>query len=106
MARPEPRSWNDGSRLATVHCLIDFHTLSIDGSQYSTFDKIYVAGHYYSDKSPLPALPMAAMYQAWIWVSCATAADWPKAFCLLMTWAFSPAVRGGRVGLSTPSESP
>ena len=77
-------SWNDGSRLATVECLVDRHTFAIDESvfvavppvddpvrrspyaaydpdltrllQGGTGDKIFVEGHYYSDKSPVPAL--------------------------------------------------
>ena len=31
-ARPYAGSWNDGSRLATVECLVDYHTLAIDRS--------------------------------------------------------------------------
>src|SRR5712691_11790158 len=75
--RPYAGSWNDGSRLATVECLVDYHTLAIDdsifvrvppqgeavaGSPYSvdepallehgTLDKLFVQGHFYSDKSP------------------------------------------------------
>lgn len=90
-ARDEAISWNDRSRLATVECLVDHHTMAIDDSQFvnQTFDKICVGGHFYSDKSPLPALPMAALYQAWEWASGTTACEWPEAFCRIMTWAFS-----------------
>ena len=31
-ARPYAGSWNDGSRLATVESLVDYHTLAIDRS--------------------------------------------------------------------------
>ena len=90
-ARNEALSWNDRSRLANVECLVDHHTLAIDDSQFldDTFDKIWVDGHFYTDKSPLPTLPMAALYQAWKWASGTTARQWPEAFCLVMTWAFS-----------------
>src|SRR5260370_10584419 len=33
-ARPAAASYNDGSRLAAVECLVDHHTLSIDDSVY------------------------------------------------------------------------
>ena len=31
-ARPYAGGWNDGSRLATVECLVDYHTMAIDRS--------------------------------------------------------------------------
>src|ERR1700722_334784 len=76
-------SWNDGSRLATVECLVDQHTWAIDHSlfvevppaspgrvlpysadqtlllQQGTLDKLCINGHFYSDKSPVPALLLA-----------------------------------------------
>src|SRR5437899_11778232 len=80
--------WNDGSRLATVECLVDYHTLAIDRSifvqvpprdgsatpspypddepdllSHGTGDKLLIQGHFYSDKSPVPALLMAGLYQ-------------------------------------------
>src|SRR6516162_4110412 len=86
-ARPYAGGWNDGSRLATVECLIDYRTLAIDRSifvqvpadlrptpystaepdllQHGTGDKLYIDGHFYSDKSPVPALLMAGVYQGW-----------------------------------------
>src|SRR5437763_15183774 len=87
-ARPYAGSWNDGSRLATVEALVDQHTLAIDDSIFvqvpsekegtgsspyprddallnarGTADKLFIRGHYYSDKSPVPALLMAGVYQ-------------------------------------------
>jgi hypothetical protein len=105
---------NDGSRLATIECLVDQHTLAIDHSifvevpppqgpstpapyppdqpslwQYGTRDKIYVNGHYYSHKSPVPALLMACLYQVWQWVTELTARQRPDLFCYTMTLASS-----------------
>jgi hypothetical protein len=62
-------SWNDASRLATVESLVDFHTWQIDQSVFQplTGDKLFIHGHYYSDKSPVPALAMAALYQVLQW---------------------------------------
>lgn len=107
-ARDYAGSWNDGSRLAMVEALIDYHTLAIDDStfvhvpeegknyggsekqllQRGTLDKIYVNGHYYSDKSPAPALPMAAFYQVWKWYSGTTAREKPWDFTRVMNKVF------------------
>src|SRR5206468_2570945 len=87
-ARPYAGSWNDGSRLASVEALVDYHTWAIDESIFvrvppraegaaaspypalepdllaeGTKDKLWIGGHFYSDKSPVPALLMAAIYQ-------------------------------------------
>lgn len=83
--------WNDSSRLATVECLVDEGTLAIDQSVYVTAaeanqpgpglppirtrDKLLIAGHYYSDKSPVPALLMAGPYQVWKWLTGQAARD-------------------------------
>jgi hypothetical protein len=107
-ARDYASSANDGSRLATVECLVDYHTLAIDRSifvqplsqtdpttpyppnqpslrEFGTRDKIYVKGHYYSHKSPVPALLMAGLYQSWQSVTGLAARQRPDLFCLVMT---------------------
>jgi hypothetical protein len=108
-ARSYAGSWNDGSRLATVECLVEYHTLAIDRSIFvqvppagggnppvyyskdspdllsaGTLDKLYIDGHYYSDKSPVPALLMAGVYQAIQWATGLTARDRPDQFCYWM----------------------
>jgi hypothetical protein len=108
-ARGYAGSWNDGSRLATVECLVDYHTLAIeqsifvavpadhapyDGSdpvilRYGTLDKLYIDGHFYSDKSPVPALLLAGVYQVLQWCTAWTARDHPWAFCYCLTLASS-----------------
>jgi hypothetical protein len=80
--RPYAGGWNDGSRLATVEALVDYDTFAIDESVFvdpsratreggmpfgrgvaaGTLDKLLIAGRFYSDKSPVPALPMALVY--------------------------------------------
>ncbi|MCI0684952.1 MAG: hypothetical protein L0Y71_22885 [Gemmataceae bacterium] len=110
-ARPHAGGWNDGSRLATVESLVDRHTLAIDDSMFvkvasvetspyesailrdprrppsmlGTFDKLWIDGHWYSDKSPVPALLMALLYQLLQWATGLTASLHPQAFCYLMT---------------------
>jgi hypothetical protein len=106
-ARDHAGSWNDGSRLATVESLVDRHTLAIDDSNFvrppadpadnpypvedaalfrnGTSDKLFIRGHFYSDKSPVPAVLMAAAYQAWHWCTGWRAADRPRLFCYWMT---------------------
>jgi hypothetical protein len=98
--------WNDGSRLATVECLVDYGTLAIDRSIFvvppraerqnpypptnhvlerGTLDKLRVNGHFYSDKSPAPALLMAGVYQVWKCLTGLTAREAPGRFCYWMT---------------------
>lgn len=101
--------WNDGSRLATVESLVDRHTLAIDDSIFvrppppdsmapnpypddkpqlqreGTKDKLLINGHYYSDKSPVPALTMAGIYRALQWATGIVARRQPERFCYWMT---------------------
>jgi hypothetical protein len=108
-ARPYAGSWNDGSRLATIESLIDQGTLAIDRSifvevpkpetdvalpypsnrpvllQYGTQDKLWINGHFYSDKSPVPAFMLAGFYKLWQELTGLTARGRPDAFCWWMT---------------------
>lgn len=109
-ARDHAGSWNDGSRLATVEALVDQHTLAIDDSifvrvpmraspeqplpypaddagllQTGTLDKLFISGQYYSDKSPVPALLMAGVYQLLQWGTGLTARSRPDQFCYWLT---------------------
>ncbi len=102
-------SWNDGSRLATVECLVDYHTWAIDRSIFvrvpepvvgrstpyprdnlpllytGTLDKLWINGHFYSDKSPVPALLLAGEYAVLKRLTGWTARDHPDHFCKAMT---------------------
>lgn len=102
-ARPWAGSWNDASRLATVESLVDRHTFAIDDSIFVrpqppgqpggdetraplvTQDKLFIAGRFYSDKPPVPALLMAGLYQAWRWSGGAPARQRTERFCYWMT---------------------
>jgi hypothetical protein len=108
-ARDYAGCWNDGSRLATVEALVDSHTLAIDRSVFvevpsgpdpvpyppsepglretGTLDKLWIDGHFYSDKSPVPALLLAALYQLLQWTTGLTARARPDVFCLVLTLA-------------------
>jgi hypothetical protein len=111
-ARDHAGAWNDGSRLATVECLVDHGTLAIDNSifvqvpegpeaaspyppddillrQRGTCDKLLIDGRFYSDKSPVPALLLAGIYRTWQWSTGLTARERPDLFCLVLTWASS-----------------
>lgn len=48
--------WNQNSRFDLVRAITNEHTLSIDPFQFSTGDKAFFDGHYYSDKAPGLAL--------------------------------------------------
>lgn len=60
---PKVASWSDASRMGTIQGLIDFHTFRIDRTAFvDTGDKVFVGGHYYSDKLTGPALFGAIFY--------------------------------------------
>jgi len=108
-ARSFAGSWNDGSRLATIESLVDDHTWVIDRSIFvdvptadgssdrspypredanlrlGTSDKVYINGHFYSDKPPVPALLLAGWYQILQWTTGLRARDDPGEFCYWMT---------------------
>jgi hypothetical protein len=58
-----PTTWNDESRMATIQALVESHTFVIDHTEFvSTGDKVFIDGHFYSDKPPLPAMLGAVVY--------------------------------------------
>lgn len=58
-----PATWNDESRMATIQALVESHTFIIDHTEFvSTGDKVFIDGHFYSDKPPLPAMLGAPVY--------------------------------------------
>ncbi|HMC65084.1 MAG TPA: hypothetical protein VKI65_09090 [Gemmataceae bacterium] len=108
--RPYAGSWNDGSRLAAVESLVDHRTFAIDQSifvqvpkptspeaptpypagdvgltEQGTRDKLFIDGHFYSDKTPVPSLLMAGIYQTWRSCGGATARQRPDLFCYVLT---------------------
>jgi len=105
-ARPFAGGWNDGSRLAMVESLVDHRTLAIDQSIFvkvpadparspypaddeilrrGTLDKLYVKGRFYTDKSPVPALLLALIYQMLQGIFGLIAGQSPGLFCYIMT---------------------
>jgi len=102
-AKPTAGGWQDASRLAMIEGLVDHYTWAIDDSifvkptpghdpypsqdpiyQIGTQDKLFIKGHFYSDK-PVFALLLAAIYQLWEWCGGPTAWQRPDLFCWLMT---------------------
>ncbi len=109
-ARPYAGSWNDGSRLAAVESLLDRGTLAIDDSifcrpprhlidsglapypagrtdllTFGTLDKLFIHGHYHSDKPAVVSILMAALYQPLMGVGLPSPAERPDIFCWMMT---------------------
>ena len=109
-AMPAAQSANDGGRLAAVESLVDRRTFAIDDSVFvavpapddpsgrrspydrdlnipvggGTVDKLFIDGHFYSDKSPVPTLLIAIFYQLLQWLTGIRAAFQPTAFCYAM----------------------
>ena len=104
-ARPYAGGWNDGSRLAAVESLAEHGSFIIDESIFvrvppdrspyppgnaslahdGTKDKLLISGHFYSDKSPVPTVAMAAVAHGLHWLGLPAAVDRPDMFCLVTT---------------------
>ena len=60
---PTTTSWNVDSRMATIQSLVEKHTFIIDESDFiKTGDKVFINGHFYSDKLPTPQIIGAIIY--------------------------------------------
>jgi hypothetical protein len=58
-----PMTWNDESRMATIQSLAESGSFIIDQTDFArTGDKVFIDGHFYSDKPPMPAVLGAAVY--------------------------------------------
>lgn len=101
-------SWNDGSRLAAVESLVERGTWTIDDSIFvqppkpgsglpspyvegdpnatrGTLDKLWIGGHYYSDKSPVPTVLLAGFYAVLRNLEFPRAEDNPTRFCWVLS---------------------
>jgi hypothetical protein len=53
---PSATSWNSASRMAMIQSIVERHSFVIDESDFiDTGDKVFIDGHFYSEKAPLPA---------------------------------------------------
>ena len=56
-------TWNDASRMATIQSLVEHHTVIIDDSEFiNTGDKVFINGHFYSDKPVITSVFGAIAY--------------------------------------------
>jgi hypothetical protein len=59
----DPQSMNDKSRMATVQSLVESGSFVIDRTPFVvTVDKVFINGHFYSDKPPMPSAVGALVY--------------------------------------------
>lgn len=104
-ARNYAGSWNDGSHLAAAESLVDRGTFIIDDSIFvqvpdahspyppsdaglargGTRDRVYINGHFYSDKPPVVSLLLAGLYKALQRGFGLHAAADPQRFCRWLT---------------------
>src|SRR6186997_3227035 len=57
-------TWSPVSRLNLTRAIVEQGTLSVDAFAESTGDRARRAGHWYSDKAPLPSLLAVPAYAA------------------------------------------
>lgn len=108
-AMPYAGGWNDGSRFAAAESLVDYRQWSIDRSVFvepstlppgasppyplasqpglrrGTLDRVWVGGHFYSDKTPVPNLLLAGEYAMLQAVTGVTARAAAPRFCYWLT---------------------
>ncbi|MBT4036154.1 MAG: hypothetical protein HOB84_05520 [Candidatus Marinimicrobia bacterium] len=60
---PRINGWNEASRMALTQSLVEHHSFIIDESIFvNGGDKVFINGHFYSDKPALPSLLAAIIY--------------------------------------------
>ncbi len=63
LTKVHTHSWQEESRMATVQTLVEQGTFIIDHTEFNrTGDKVFVDGHFYSDKTPLLSVAAAGAY--------------------------------------------
>jgi hypothetical protein len=63
LTKVHTHSWQEESRLATVQALVEQGTFIIDHTEFNrTGDKVFIDGHFYSDKTPLLSVAAAGVY--------------------------------------------
>ena len=63
LTKVHTHSWQEESRMATVQALVEQGTFAIDHTEFNrTGDKVFVNGHFYSDKTPLLSVAAAGVY--------------------------------------------
>ncbi len=63
LTKVDTHSWQEESRMATVQTLVEQGTFIIDHTEFNrTGDKVFIAGHFYSDKTPLLSVAAAGIY--------------------------------------------
>lgn len=61
--------WSEASRMGLTKALVEQGTLSIENTPFNTTgDKVFIDGHFYSDKLALPSLLAAVVYAPLHWV--------------------------------------
>lgn len=81
---PAVQGFNDSSRMATIQALVEDHTFAIDQSDFfEGFDKVYIDGHYYSDKPVFTALFGAVVYYPLYYLGITLGRGWNLAYYLI-----------------------
>src|SRR5512138_2390469 len=63
LTKVDTHSWQEESRMATVQTLAEQGTFIIDRTEFNrTGDKVFIDGHFYSDKTPLLSVSAAGLY--------------------------------------------
>ncbi len=82
---PRVTCWNDASRMATVQSLVEKQSFIIDSSVFvNTGDKVFIKGHFYSDKLTLPSMLGAVIYLPLHYTGLKLSYGWNLAYYLII----------------------
>jgi hypothetical protein len=63
LTKTDTHSWQEESRMATIQTIVEQNTFSIDHTDFNrTGDKVFVNGHFYSDKTPILSVAASGAY--------------------------------------------
>ena len=82
---PRINGWNEASRMALTQAVVEHHELTIDQSIFSTTgDKVFINGHFYSDKPSTPSMLAAIVYFPLYHLGAPLAFGWNLAYYLII----------------------
>jgi hypothetical protein len=63
LTKTDTHSWQEESRMATIQTIVEQNTFIIDHTEFNrTGDKVFVNGHFYSDKTPILSVAASGVY--------------------------------------------
>ncbi len=82
---PRINGWNEASRMALTQSLVEHHSFIIDQSIFvNGGDKVFINGHFYSDKPALPSIVAAVVYAPLHWLGLDLEYGWNVSYFFIL----------------------